>query len=134
MITNGIKKTTSRNLSFFFGGEDGIRTHVGCPKRFSRPPRYDHFDTSPYLTMVFYHIYKVLSIINFNFLKIICRFTIDVLQMLIKKYSLKYRVTKAEEVFKDFLCFFKVRLLKYRYIFYTLFGYNTMLCKTHIKC
>ena len=31
-----------------FGGEGGIRTHAGYePKRFSRPPRYDRFGTSP---------------------------------------------------------------------------------------
>ena len=29
------------------GGEEGIRTLVACAKRFSRPPRYDRFDTSP---------------------------------------------------------------------------------------
>ena len=33
---------------FIFGAGSGIRTHVGCPKRFSRPPRYDHFDIPAY--------------------------------------------------------------------------------------
>ena len=30
-----------------FGGGCGIRTHVPVGKRFSRPPRYDHFDNPP---------------------------------------------------------------------------------------
>ena len=33
---------------FLFGAGSGIRTHVGCPKRFSRPPRYDRFDIPAY--------------------------------------------------------------------------------------
>ncbi len=64
----GIKLSSMCNFLVFFvlcskkaesflknGGEEGIRTLVGCPKRFSRPPRYDHFDTSPYVTKIFYH-------------------------------------------------------------------------------
>ncbi len=34
-------------LNYKNGGEEGIRTLVACAKRFSRPPRYDRFDTSP---------------------------------------------------------------------------------------
>ena len=37
----------SNSIVFLMSGEDGIRTHVACAKRFSRPPRYDRFDTSP---------------------------------------------------------------------------------------
>ena len=43
------KRQTGLFFSLFvsFGGEEGIRTLVACAKRFSRPPRYDRFDTSP---------------------------------------------------------------------------------------
>ena len=36
------------------GAGCGIRTHVGCPKRFSRPPRYDRFDNPAHKLLVYY--------------------------------------------------------------------------------
>ena len=43
------KKEKSRRCDFsLFGAGSGIRTHAGCPKRFSRPPRYDHFAIPAY--------------------------------------------------------------------------------------
>ena len=42
------KEKHTAGRAFLFGAGSGIRTHVGCPKRFSRPPRYDHFDIPAY--------------------------------------------------------------------------------------
>ena len=39
-----IKMGLKREFQPQSGAGCGIRTHVGCPKRFSRPPRYDRFD------------------------------------------------------------------------------------------
>ena len=44
-----LNQTTRVRFGLLFGGEEGIRTLVPLGKRFSRPPRYDHFDTSPYM-------------------------------------------------------------------------------------
>ena len=57
------KGTLLRSFSFYAGS--GIRTHVGCPKLFSRPPRYDHFDIPAYfvldLTLTLYYTRPPLS-------------------------------------------------------------------------
>ena len=46
-------------------GDSNPRARKG--KRFSRPPRYDHFDNPPYLmTLIYYHIYLALSRDFFN--------------------------------------------------------------------
>ena len=45
------KEKSLENVVFsrlFCGGGSGNRTHVPVGKRFSRPPRYDHFDIPPY--------------------------------------------------------------------------------------
>ena len=39
----------------FLAEEKGFEPLCLLGKRFSRPPRYDHFDTSPNATMIFYH-------------------------------------------------------------------------------
>ena len=44
---SGTKKAAHKCDPLRYGGEEGIRTLVACAKRFSRPPRYDRFDTSP---------------------------------------------------------------------------------------
>ena len=85
----------SNSIVFLMSGEDGIRTHVPlrtngfqdrlvmtnpcalADKRFSRPPRYDHFDTSPCFAPqsvrdLFYHQNSSLSTIFFTFFDIFC--------------------------------------------------------------
>ena len=44
---NYVEKPTSWNLSVFWRRRWDSNPRGVSPKRFSRPPRYDHFDTSP---------------------------------------------------------------------------------------
>ncbi len=43
------KKTSTKVLAFFMAERMGFEPMWLLAKRFSRPPRYDRFDTSPYL-------------------------------------------------------------------------------------
>ena len=69
----------SKSFLFLTSGESGIRTHAPlADKRFSRPPRYDHFDISPYSLFsvfcaslsaqdIFYHRTSHMSTPKFTF-------------------------------------------------------------------